>query len=95
LSLEKKLVSSEKISIEEADKVYVNLNQLLIDKNGMFLFAYETPVQVDALFRDQKGFYVLRNQLEIGYNLEECPNGHPSRHADGRCNQRSCPYFRG
>lgn len=29
------------------------------------------------------------------YTLNECPNGHPSRHGDGKCNQRACPHFRG
>ncbi len=77
------------------EKVYVDLDQLLINENGIFLAFSDSILPVSALFRDQRGFYVMESQLEQGYTLEECPNGHVSRHNDGRCNQRSCPYFRG
>ena len=85
----------EKPSSVQLEKVYVSLDQLFINEIGMFLVFQEEPVPVDALFRDQRGLYILENQLEQGYTFYECPNGHPSRHGDGRCNQRSCPYFRG
>ena len=55
----------------------------------------DVAMPVSALFRDERGFYVMESQLEQGYSLEQCPNGHVSRHNDGRCNHRSCPYFRG
>ena len=37
----------------------------------------------------------MHSEPDSAYTLLECPNGHPSTHGDGRCNQRSCPFFRG
>lgn len=83
------------IQISNLQKVYVDLDQLSINEEGIFLALSDTILPVSALYRDQNGFYVLGTQLEQGYSLSECPNGHPSRHGDGRCNQPSCPHFRG
>jgi hypothetical protein len=82
------------IAADESAKVYVNLNQLLINEHGIYLFYSNEMLPINALFCDQKGFYIIKKQLN-GYSASECPNGHPSRHGDGRCNQPSCPYFRG
>jgi hypothetical protein len=49
----------------ELDKVYVSLDQLMIDENGMFLFVSETLLPVSALFRDQRGFYVMNVPMDI------------------------------
>ena len=82
------------VSAAESERIYVNLDQLLINEHGMFLFYSNEMFPVNALFYDQNGFYTIEKQLHE-YSSNECPNGHPSRHGDGRCNQRECPYFRG
>lgn len=79
---------------DNADRIYINLDRLVIQNEGMFLFLSERYVPVNALFCDNRGYYV-KGESKDEYTLEECPNGHPSRHGDGRCNIRSCPYFRG
>ncbi|MGC1878077.1 MAG: hypothetical protein WA347_08715 [Rhabdochlamydiaceae bacterium] len=85
----------EKIENSKADKIYVHLNQLVIDEKGIFLSFSDDLLPVSAIFHDNVGFYVMTNQLEDDNTSYECPNGHPSRHGDGRCNQKKCPYFRG
>lgn len=87
-------LSSREIQATTLRKIYVDLDQLLINERGIFLAFSETILPVNALFRDQSGFYILGTQLEQGYAAYQCPNGHPSPHGDGRCNQPSCPHFR-
>jgi len=80
------------------EKTYITLDQLWIDENGMFVNIAGEVVPVTAVFRNESGLYVDSKEISGDYSQPqyECPNGHPSPHGDGRCNQKKsgCPYAR-
>ena len=77
-------------------KVYISLDQLWMDENGIFVNLNGDVQPISGVFRDEAGFYVDADDLvKDAQGQYQCPNGHPSRHGDGRCNQKACPYFRG
>jgi hypothetical protein len=84
--------------IKKTEKLYVTADQLWIDENGMFVNLAGNVQPITAIFRDTMGLYVTSNDL-IDDNWTpqyQCPNGHPSPHGDGKCNQKKagCPYGR-
>ena len=78
-------------------KVYISLDQLWMDENGIFVNLNGDIQPISGVFRDEAGLYINAEDL-VGENSQgqyQCPNGHPSRHGDGKCNQPDCPHFRG
>jgi|ERR1700722_5768608 len=77
-------------------KIYIALDQLWIDESGIFVNFDQDIQSISAVFRDEGGLYIRTEDLvrENSQSQYQCPNGHPSRHGDGRCNQPDCPYSR-
>jgi hypothetical protein len=80
--------------VDEESKIYVGPDQVCINETGIFVNTEKESIRVPALYGDKRGLYINRTQLEVEYTAYECPNGHPSRHGDGRCNYLGCPYVR-
>jgi hypothetical protein len=73
------------------ERIYFSLDQLWLEAEGMYVDLQEKVLPIEALYRDNKGYYTLiKNRGERW----QCEKGHPAPNGDGRCNQPDCPYAR-
>jgi hypothetical protein len=82
-------LSAEEFARHEK-KIYLNSNQVQIDKDEIFVNLSNQFVSVERIHRDRNGIYILTSD----YRLSRCPKGHYSPDGDGLCNQPGCPYNR-
>ena len=73
---------------EIKNKIYVELNQLTFDENGIAVSLSDKELKLSTLYRDNKGFYFLDD-----YVYGDCPCGHPAVTSYGECDVPNCPYY--
>ncbi len=82
--------STENSLSVDSEKIYISLDRLVIDEEGMFVDLFGETRSILALYRDNGGYYILSG----GADRYQCPNGHPSPKGDGRCSKPGCPHER-
>ncbi|MGE0198888.1 MAG: hypothetical protein AB7N99_01275 [Simkaniaceae bacterium] len=67
------------------EKIYFSTDQLIVEKEGLFLDVDGIVQQLSHILRDHRGYYIVAN---YGY----CPNGH-LKVDPVHCAVPTCPYY--
>lgn len=76
--------------LDQAQKIYLQADQIRIERDGIFVDIQNQIIDVEAIHRDGAGLYVVTSE----YRLSRCPRGHYSPDGDGLCDEQGCPYNR-
>lgn len=83
------------LNCQEAQKIYVQPSDLLVNENGLFLRGKFDLIPLSSIATDEYGFYVeLMERPAIGpYDgIPKCFNGHPIWHVEcNGCANWWCP----
>lgn len=74
------------------DKLYVELNDLVFDSEGIWFKNRGTPVDegTEALHVDSRGYYVSKN--EQTWKCAKCGHVNPGTYPGGGCRRCTFPY---
>lgn len=71
------------------EKIYLEPEQVIISKEGLFINVYNAVFKIPKLHSDVAGIYVLANYLKVN---KRCDNGHIIYCQCGGCCNRICKF---